>query len=400
MFKRKSQIVFIPLIIFFVLGISNKILAQLTPEMQIGARGVMSFNLNFLSDDESSAVSDFSDSSLLIGFRQKLYNRLRGRLVLGFQFPDADSDLGQIYFHQVFLQVEDKSNILKIGRSRVKSALIEFTTLRDDDALHFTDVLNPFSSGENTEESQFGNVLEFAHIFGQRFLLRIHGEHFTETPVAPETTETDFSLNSIGMSFEYRVPETQKWNRHILDQLGISLNNFITDREEYSSLIDRALKNVIFSTILNVHPDPVHFWDVRHQTIYNLGFDETTGINTYADLTRARSLAAFNSIRYLYRKLERPTAKISTAFGYKIFPDLSNSTKQLEWISNVFYRIGENFDVGLQFQYRWFNGDLEKLFGQSSSRIQFTIVYSIDHSWNNQFDDRDSLLNLEHGYIR
>ncbi len=400
MFERKRQIAFIPLIIFSIFGISSTILAQLTPEMQIGARGVMSFNLNFLSDDESSAVSDFSDSSLLIGFRQKLYNRLRGRLVLGFQFPDADSDLGQIYFHQVFLQVEDKSNILKIGRSRVRSALIEFPTLRDDDALHFTDVLNPFSSGENTEESQFGNVLEYSHIFGQRFLLRIHGEHFTETPVAPETAETDFSLNSIGMSFEYRVSETQKWNRQILDQLGISLNNFITDHEGYSSLMDRALKNVILSTILNVRPDPVHFWDVRHQTIYNLGFDETTAIDSFADLTRARSLATFNSIRYLYRKLERPTAQFSTAFGYKIFPDLSNSTKQLEWVSNVFYRVGENFDVGLQFQYRWFNGDLEKLFGQSSSRIQFTIVYSIDHSWNNQFDDRDSLLNLEHGYIK
>jgi len=396
----KSKCIFVLITFMLITAIPSAIFAQVNPEILLGARGVMSLNLNYSSDDKSSAVSDFSDSSILIGFRQKLYNRFRGKLVLGFQFPDADSDLGQIFFHQVFLQIEDESNILKIGRSRVKSALIEFPTLRDDDALHYTDVLNAFSSGENTEESQFGNVLEVTHIFGQRFWLRIHGEHFTETPVPPETSETDFGLNSIGMSFEYRVPEIQKWNRQVLDQVGISFNNFVTDREGYSSLIDRALKNIVFSTILNVHPDPIHFWDVRHQSIYNLGFDEITELNSFADMTRAKSLATFTSVRYLYRKLERPTAQISAALGYKTFPNLANDTKQLEAVANAFYRLGEKFDIGLQYQYRWFKGDLKEIFGRQGSRIQFAIIYSIDQSWNNQFDDRDSLLNLEHGYIK
>jgi hypothetical protein len=278
--------------------------------------------------------------------------------------------------------------------------LIEFPTLRDDDALIYTDVLNPFSSGENTEESQFGNVLELTHIFGGKFWLRIHGEHFTETPKAPETSETDFSLNSLGMSFEYIVPETQRWNRKVLNQIGISFNNFITDREGYTSFYDRALKNVILSTILNVHPDPVHFWDVKHQTIYNNGFEEVTKIESYPEMARAKSLAAFTSVRYLYRKLERPTAQISASFGYKTFPDLINSTNQLAVVANAFYRLGENFDVGVQFRQEWFKGDLKNFFGKSSSQIQFTIVYSIDQSWNNQFDDRDSLLSLEHGYIK
>ncbi len=220
-----------------------------------------------------------------------------------------------------------------------------------DDSLHFTDVLNPFSSGENTEESQFGNVLELTHIFGQRFWLRIHGEHFTEIPVAPETPEADFSLNSLGMSFEYRIPETQRWNRQVLDQIGVSFNNFITDREGYTDIIDRALKNVILSTVLNVHPDPVYFWDVRHQTIFNLGFYEITEINSFFDMTRAKSLATFTSVRYLYRRLERPTVQFSTAFGYKAFPNLSNDAKQLEVVANAFYRLAEKFDIGLQFQY-------------------------------------------------
>lgn len=400
MLLRNKHYLPLTILVLLLTGISQPGLAQLSPEILLGARGVMSFNLDFLADKTKSAVNDFSDSSLLIGFRQKLYSQFRAKMVLGFQFPDADSDLGQIYFHQVFLQVENQSNILKIGRSRVKSALIEFPTLRDDDALRFTDVLNPFSAGENTEESQFGNVLELTHIFGQRLWLRIHGEHFTETPVPPEMSETDFSLNSIGVSFEYRVPEAQRWNRQVLHQIGISFNNFITDREGYSSWTDRALKNVIFSTVWNVHPDPVHFVDLRHQTIYNDGFDEVKSVSTYPEMTRARALSTFTSLRYLYRRLERPTLQLTSAIGYKTFPDLLNRTRQLQVLANVFYRLGENFDVGLQFQQEWSDGDLTKILGQKESRIQFSIIYSVDQSWNNQFDERDSLLNLEHGYIR
>jgi len=395
----KLKTIIAALLILLIIG-SSELFAQVSPEILMGTRGVMSLNLDKVANEKSSAVSDFSDSSFLIGFRQKLYNQFRGKFVIGFQFPDADSDLGQIYFHQVFLQIGDKSNMLKIGRSRVKSALIEFPTLRDDDALYYTDVLNPFSSGENTEESQFGNVLELTHIFGQKFWLRIHGEHFTETPDPPETSETDFSLNSLGLSFEYIVPETQRWNRQVLNQIGISFNNFITDREGYTSLYDRALKNVIFSAVLNVHPDPVHFWDVKHQTLYNSGFEEITEIGSYPEMARAKSLSAFTSVRYLYRKLERPTAQISASFGFKTFPDLIDSTNQLAVIANAFYRLGENFDVGVQFRQEWFKGDLKNIFGKSNSQIQFSIIYSVDQSWNNQFDDRDSLLNLEHGYIK
>ncbi|TFB09363.1 hypothetical protein E3V36_06940 [Candidatus Marinimicrobia bacterium MT.SAG.2] len=372
---------------------------QVTPEFELASKGVMSFNVDKLSDSSASAINDFSDSGLMIGFRQKLYSNYRGQMVIGFQFPDADSDLGQIFFNQMFLKIESKSNILKMGRSRVKSALIDFPTLRDDDAIPFTDVLNPFSTGENSEDNQYGNVSEVAHLFGQRYWLRIHGEHFTETPIPPATVETDFSINSIGLSLEYRVPQTQVWNRGILSQVGISSNNFLNVPLLYSSDINQALKNFIFSTILNVHPDPVHFLDLRHQTILNFGFDEIKDISNNSELTRAKSFATFTSLRYLYRRLERPSGQLSLSFGYKSYSDLLNTTNQFQTVVNGFYRLGENFDAGLQYGYSVFNGDLESLFGEHEHRIKVALVFSVDELWNEQFDDRESLLNLEHGYI-
>ena len=396
MISKKSMYVTICAIL--TLGISP-VLAQLSPEIQLGARGVMSFNVDKTPEETVSAVNDFSDTAILLGFRQKLYSNYRGQLVVGFQFPDANSDLGQVFYHQVFVKLENKSNILKMGRSRVRSALIEFPTLRDDDVIDFTDVLNPFSSGENTEDNQYGNVIELAHVFGQRYWLRVHGEHFTETPVAPATSEVDFSLNAAGLSFQYRVPATQIWNRPILQQIGIGLNNFLTDRPGYSSEFDQALKNVTLSTIVNLKRDPVHFWDVRLQTIFNTGFSEVDRITSFADMTRVKSIATFASLRYLYRKLERPATQLALSFGYKTFPDLLNDTNQLQAVANGFYRLGENFDIGLQYQFQQFSGDLRALYGKNENRFQFSLVFGIDRLWNNQFDDRDSLLNLEHGYI-
>jgi len=373
--------------------------AQVSPEIQLGARGVMSFNADRQGAQKTTSANDFSDTGLLLGFRQKLYSNFRGQMVIGLQFPDADSDLGQVFFHQTFLKIEDQKNILKMGRSRVMSALIEFPTLRDDDALQLTDALNPFSSGKNTEDNQYGNVIEAAHVFAQHYWLRLHGEHFTQTPKAPATSETDFSLNAVGLAFEYRVPETQLWNRPRIQQLGISLNNFLTDRQGYSNQFDKTLKNILVSGIFNIKPDPVYFVDVRFQVVYNLGFDEVKTIGNFYDLTRATAAAHFFSLRFLYRKLERPTLQLALSGGFKVFPNLTRETRQLQVIANAFYRIGENFDLAFQVQQSQFSGDLKALYGKSETRVQFGFVYSIDQRWNKQFDDRNSLLNLEHGYI-
>jgi len=386
-------------ILILLIAVAYNSYAQVGPEIQLAARGVMSVNIDANTNQTTSAINDFSDSGILLGFRQKLYSDFRGQFVIGMQFPDANSNLGQIFFHQTFLQLEDRTNVIKLGRSRVASSLIEFPTLRDDDAIYFTDVLNPYSSGVNSEDNQYGNVFEYSHVFGQRYWLRLHGEHYTKTPVPPETIESNFSLNAAGLSFMYRVPQTQLWNRPILQQIGIGINNFLTDREGYTNEIDKMLKNVSLSAIVNLVRDPVYFVDLRSQFIYNVGFDEINHVTDNMTMTRAASISNFTSLRYLYRKLERPTLQIALSFGYKNFPDLENITNQYQLVLNTFYRLGFNFDIGLQVQYSKNRGDLATLFGESETRFQFALVYSISEVWNNQFDNRESLLNLEHGYI-
>ena len=396
MFK---QIFFKIALLSLYITITSNIIAQVSPEIQLGARGVMSINLDVNAEKTASAINDFSDSGILLGFRQKLFNNFRGRFVMGMQFPDANSSLGQIFFHQTFIQLDDRTNIIKLGRSRVASSLIEFPSLRDDDAIFFTDILNPFSSGENSEDNQFGNVIEYTHIFAQRYFVKIHGEHFTKTPQLPETVETDFSMNSVGLSLIYQVPSSQLWERPILQQIGFGMNNFLTDRPGFTEQTDKILSNFSFSTIINLLRDPVYFLDFRGQVIYNKGFTEVTTLSDNYSMTRSQSISSFMSLRYLFRKLEREALQISISAGYKDFTNTTNSTNQLQFIFNSFYRLGANFDIGLQIQYNKNKGDLIALLGEHETRFQVSLIYSIEQLWNSQFDDRNSLLNLEHGYM-
>ncbi len=369
--------------------------AQVTPEIQLSARGVVSGNYDIRPSGDEEAVADFSDSGLLLGFRQKLYSDYRSRFVVGFQFPDAGSNLGQVYFNHVFMQVENRNNILKMGRTRLGSTLLEFPTLRDDDALGLTDVLNPFSAGRNTEDTQFGNLMQYTRIFADRYQLSLHGENLAESAFI----EPSLGLNSGGVAFQYRVPDSQLWNRPVLMQAGVSWLVRYLDMDDFGLAADKALNSVIASTIINLHPDPIAFWDLRTQVIFTDGVDRDGVLHGYSDVASSKSYAAFGTLRYLRRKLERPSAQFSLSAGFKVYPDQNVDTSQWQVVGNALTRLGADFDLVTQVQYQHRTGDLAAVFSSEEIRFQVGFVYSLDQVWNEFFDDRGSLLNLEHNYI-
>jgi|TARA_R110000744_G_scaffold350873_1_gene456614 hypothetical protein len=378
-------------VLVFITGVVN---AQITPEFEVGAKGVFSGNFN-INSDESSAVTDFSDTQLLLGLRQKLYNNWRAQFVLGLQFPDANSNLGEVFYNNIFMRIEDKKNIVKVGRTLAQTNLNQFPTLRDDDAIQFTYALNPFSDGVNTQRDQYANVLEYAHIFKQRYILSLHGENFYNS-----LNPNDFKLNSMGLSFMYKVPFSQKWDRNIIQEIGLSYNNYFTDRPGYSDDFKSSIKNLVFSSTLNLKPDPINFIDFKLQAIQNFGWDEVTALTDYFDYTRTQSTSVFGTLRYMKRKQKRPNYQFMLGGGYKSLSNLNMDSDQFIMMANSFYRMGENFDVGLQYRFTSNNGYTKTLFGKNEHRIQLALVYSFDKIFNKQFGDRDQILNLEHNYIK
>jgi hypothetical protein len=378
---------------------------EVLPQIEIGFKtittgnyyknkGVASLNIPVLNEGDQ-VLSDFSDSYLMLGVSEKLYHGWRGQMVLGLTFPDVNSGLGQVFYNQVMLKVENQKNIIKLGRSTSQSTLTQFSTFRDDDAVQFNYVLNPFSSGVNSQDNQYANVLEYTRIIGQKFYLTFHGENYMDFQ-----NPNKLDINGLGGSFLYRVPESQVWNRNVLQQVGFSINNFINTPVELNNNQKKTLTSLIGTATFNLLPDPVNFIDLKTQIVRNFGLSEVKNITDYTSYSRAKSTAIFGMLRYVNRKLERPRYQLSAGFGYKTFSGVGNDTKQWILISNLFYRIGNNFDLLFQYKYNQNKGELKPLLGNSQQRFQLGIAFTFNKIFNNQFDDRNSILNLEHSYIR
>ncbi|MGY3053122.1 hypothetical protein ACVWYG_001319 [Pedobacter sp. UYEF25] len=403
-----KNIIFVSLLVLF--SSSYTAMAQsegeeVLPQIEIGFKtittgnfydnkGTSSLNVPVLNEGEQ-VLSDFSDSYLMLGVSQKLYQGWRGQMVLGLTFPDVNSGLGQVFYNQVMIKVENEKNIIRLGRSTSQSTLTEFSTFRDDDAVQYNYVLNPFSKGINTQDNQYANVIEYTRILGQRFYLTFHGENYTDFQ-----NPNQFGINGLGGSFLYRMPASQVWNRNVLQQVGVSVNNFLNTPIDQNKDNKKTLTNLVGAATFNLLPDPVNFIDLKMQVVRNFGLSEVKDITDYTSYIRTKSTSVFGMLRYLNRKLERPRYQVSTGFGYKTFSDVGNNTKQWMIISNLFYRIGNNFDLLFQYKYNQNRGELRPLLGNSQQRFQMGIAYTFSKIFNSQFDDRNSILNLEHGYIR
>ncbi|BDD11132.1 hypothetical protein FUAX_35640 [Fulvitalea axinellae] len=363
---------------------------ELMPEFPVAIKGVASFDLN---PRTGNTDIDFSDTELMLGLRQKLYNNWRGQFVFAMQFPDSDTGLGKLFYTQSFLQIDNYRNSFRLGRSNSPSMLLGFPTLRDDDGLNFNYSLNPFSNGNDVEYNQYANTASYSHIFKKRYTLMVHADNFLG-----QSEDASLQVNAFGLSFAYRLPDSENWNRKFIRQIGVAAVNYLTDRTGYSGWYDQSIRNYMASVALNLRPDPVYFWDFMAQGIYNEGFSEVKDIKDYFDYTRSESFAFFTSLRFIYRKLERPTLMSSGGFGYKSFTERSENEQFMAYY-NVFYRLGNNFDLGLQYKYYQNSGQTSISADDSKHLIQFALVFTFDRVFNSQFDDRFSLLSLEHRYI-
>ena len=335
-------------------------------------------------------VVDFSDTALLLRGRTQLYRGIRGGSVFGLQFPDADSKLGVVFFHQAYVFVQSRHLDIKVGRSRLLSSIIEFPTVRDNDLLPFTDALNPFSDGSTTEDHQYGNVLEISGNIASKYFLSVHAEHLFLTP--GDQNSVDFSLNSIGTTLSYKnIPA--RINNGRVRRLGVGFNYYDAKGDKRP-----ATWNVIAGGAINLLPDPIHLVDFRLQAIYNNG-DARTAMTDANSTYRIRSLRVAGALRYLYAKAMIPTFQLALVGGYARYGD-DGSADSLSGVINGFYSLGGDFDVGVQYQLRRDSAQVRGALDTPELAHAAQVVLRFGYELTvNALPNRDSVLNNEHGYI-
>ncbi len=374
--------------------------------LTVAGTGLVSLNLNRSTDQDSeaedshqSAVSDFSDSFLLLRLDRQLYTNHRAGMLLGFLFPDAETDLGDVFYNQINVFYDTRAFRGSLGRTRLENFALEFPTLREEDLLEYAFVLNGFSNADNSEFSRYGNVAR-AELFGSGGRLHARGQasNWTVTDVEGERQD-DFEVNAASGFLGYRLPQAIRYSG-VVREAGIGFHGQKVDLPG-----GKWLAGFSAGLAVNLSRNPLRNVELRGQVIHNRGVDAVAPVDGAAatlgtPLGRAlsRSTAFVASLRLLRRPYQLDRLQVATTVGYKTFSGVDAS--RLTVVPNVFFRLGQSVDVGVQYQYESLSGSLVELLGlRRSHSVKFVLVFSFQSMFNDYFGDRDDILNLEHGYI-
>ncbi len=384
--------------------VSGSVWAQeSTPRVTVGGLGLVSFNVNadkpLTSGTDIGTVNDFSDSFVLIRLDRQLYERDRAGVVIGFLFPDARTDLGQVFYNQVNVFYNSQYFGGTLGRSRLSNFLVEFPTLREEDLLEYGFVTNGFSNADNSEFTRYGNILR-GQLFqlNSRVIVSAQASNWTVTD-ATGARVNDFEVNGLSGSIVYRLPEGIRYTGFVRRAgVGVFSQNVAAVGQSWMTALAGGVA-------LNLTRHPLRNIEFRAQGIYSLGVDDLLSndpvLGTLASpRARARSeyVALVGSFRFLRRPYQLDRFQAAVTGAYKTFPGLGAS--QFTVVPNLFFRLGQGVDLGLQYQFAQLNGTLANLMGMRRQQsVKFTLSFGFQVMFNNYFGERDDILNMEHGYI-
>jgi hypothetical protein len=346
--------------------------------------------------DDSHSQVDIADSGLLFRFDKRIYsNKAVAGAVVGFTKPDQDSDLkDDVYFHHLYGFLQSKRYQVVLGRTRLRNTLLEFPTLRDDDLIDYTHVPNASSFAENDQFQIFGSHVAFDwYLDNRNNAISVWLSGRTETDPMGEPLE-EFNLNTFGVGWNYQVSEDLQYVKR-LRHAGVILETQKID----VTTGDDSMNAIIAGAEWNLNLNPPKSWSVALQAIYNEGIDGAT-IATHIGRARSKYKALTVALRYTARPklLTRWQAAISV--GYKDFSEFSNAS-QYSIAPSYVYRLGQGIDLVAQYVYTKRDSALAVATGiEREHVIQAGIVFSFDKRFDDNIGERDSILNIEHGYIR
>jgi len=218
----------------------------------------------------------------------------------------------------------------------------------------------------------------------------IHLENQTETNPAGEIVQ-QFQTNTVGAQVEYRLPHSIRFEG-TFRQMGAGFTQQFVDSPNLATV-----SNIYLSAALNLNRNPVSHWEVRGQSIFTIG-DDAGDISTILNRSRADAISVATSLRYLCNPYQMPRLQAALTAAAKSF----TGSGEVQWsvIPNLFYQLGAQVDLGVQYQYTNYSGQLASAYGtQSDQSVKLALIFNFDMTFNNYFDDRNSILNMEHGYI-
>jgi hypothetical protein len=341
----------------------------------------------------SRSQINFSDSSLSFGVAQRMYRGAIGSFTLGgLAIDEANSGHGkQIFMHQAFADFQELRFEGYIGRTNTPTAqIVAFPTIREDDLVDYTSVLNPFSNGANAEEHRYSNVAGLVFNSDLHHFFNVHAQHQIDSA---GVGQSDSGLNSVGISFQYEGnPALRTIDRFPSFGFGVE-----------SRAVNKSFggtSNVFYGGgVLNLQPGLVDKLDLRLLGQVSFGND-TNSLTTLNDTYRADQESIALSLRKLYSPFGKPASQMALTTGFKRYSKVSNANSFGVALSYG-KSLGQGFDFVSQVGYERRSSAMTTAFGGHSDAmvLQFGLSFNFGSTFNQSIGPRRSPTNLLHQYI-
>ncbi len=355
---------------------------EVLPRIQLGGRIMSSVDVVDLDSDPNADTNiNLEDSSLLLRFDKRMYSDGVAGATIGFtENKDA------VAFHQLNGFYWNRDYAVTIGRSRLRNTLLEMPLMRDDDLLAYTHVGN--ASSDEEFDQIFGNLVSFDLFIDQK-IQRVGlwvGTRRNDTYIVYANAPNGF--DSMGASYIYEQPEDLRYVKR-LRHAGLVVDGQkveTTAGEEWSLAL-------IAGAEANLNIDPRRSWSLAGQAIVNQGVSDSPVV---ANLAASESTSMVLSLRYTGRPKLLTRYQAGLTFAHKDYADISKGS-QWSVVSSAFYRLGQGVDLLAQLSYTDYGDGLG---GGNDAVAQIGMAFSFDAMFNDNIGERDSILNLEHGYIQ
>jgi hypothetical protein len=294
---------------------------------------------------------------------------------------------------------------LTLGSMRLRNTLVRFPTVREEDLLAYTHILNGSLGLEADADQVFGQSLVLDGYLRPGFWrAAVFSERRTQTELTPGGVFTEDSSarpNTLGASLAYDVPESVQYE-HVLRRVGI-----LYDRQELERRDgNRAEINaVLLGAVTGLNDDPEFPWQVGLQVIHSTGLDDRDSEGrairaaTPEELARETATASVLSVHYANRQYLQTRWQGAITVAHKNYPDLSQAS---QWSAAPawYWRLSSGLDLVAQAIYTDYGPRLAEIYGfDRTLTVQIGIAMAVEAVFNDQVTDYDSILEREHGSV-
>jgi len=360
---------------------------EVMPRITIAGRSIITsdtydYSKDLVTNSNENVNSD--DSALLLRFDKHIYGIESGVAGAVIGFKDVEN---KVIFHQLNAFYWNKSFSFLLGKTRLRNTIIELPTLRDEDLVEYSHV-NTTSSNLGFDQL-YGTNLEFDWTFlGDHSIGVWTGTRTNDSanPIAPNGYDTK------GLGYDYKPNEDYQYLNRIRHA------GLLVDRQRVITAVgEEWMQSTVAGIEFNLNINPLSSWAMGLQSISNNGVDGAIDLSTVSTRARAKSNAQVISLRYTHRPKLLTRWQFAIAYASKKYSDITNA-QNTSILTNFDYRLGQGVDLIAQIKQTDYSNDINN--GNDETQVQFGISFQFDSVFNNTIGERNSILNMEHGYIQ